>query len=480
MSVKPHSPIHDTPEHDDRLIIVQDGEELSRAYDPNSRQRRERLVSRLRLLWSQRSFLFRIVVYGLVLSTLIAFLIPSRYTSETRLMPPDNQSGSGLAMMAATLTGGASGGAAGAASNAAGALGDIAGDLLGVRSTSDLFSGILTSRTTEDALIQKFDLKRVYRERRMEDARKALEEHTSIEVDRKTQMITIGVTDRSPQRAAAMAQTYVDELNVLVAQLSTSAARRERIFLEGRLQGVNQDLETAEKSFSQFASKNTAIDVPEQGKAMVDAAAVLQGQLIAAESELEGLKQIYTDNNVRVRSITARVRELQQQLGRLAGQGEGTSSKQGAESLYPSIRKLPLLGVTYADLYRQTKVQEAVYATLTQEYELAKVQEAKEIPTVKVLDPANVPEKKTFPPRLLLIVLGTMLSMFFGVSWIYAHSAWEGTDPRDPRMILAREIFDTVGTRLPWVSRNGSDPLAIEAEIPSRRREDQDETTSNK
>jgi uncharacterized protein involved in exopolysaccharide biosynthesis len=482
MSVKPHSRIHDAPEHDEHVIIVQDGEELSRAYDPNSRQRRERLVGRLRLLWSQRSFLFRIVVYGLVLSTVIAFLIPSRYTSETRLMPPDNQSGSGLAMMAATLTGEASGGAAssGAASSAAGALGDIAGDLLGVRSTSDLFSGILTSRTTEDALIQKFDLKRVYRERRMEDTRKALEDHTNIEVDRKTQMLTIGVTDRSPQRAAAMAQTYVDELNVLVAQLSTSAARRERIFLEGRLQGVNQDLETAEKSFSQFASKNTAIDVPEQGKAMVDAAAVLQGQLIAAESELQGLKQIYTDNNVRVRSITARVHELQQQLGRLAGQGEGTSSSQDAESLYPSIRKLPLLGVTYADLYRQTKVQEAVYATLTQEYELAKVQEAKEIPTVKVLDPANVPEKKTFPPRLLLIVLGTMLSMFFGVSWIYAHSAWQGTDPRDPRMIFAREIFDTVGARLPWVARNGSNPVAIEVEVPSRRIEGQNETKGDK
>src|SRR4029077_1945198 len=116
------------------------------------------------------------------------------------------------------------------------------------------------------------------------------------------------------QRAAAMGQAYVEELNYLVAELSTSSARRERIFLESRLKDVSADLETAEKEFSQFASKNTAIDVKEQGKAMVEAAAMLQGQLIAAQSQYEGLRDIYTDDNSRVRSTKARITELQRQL----------------------------------------------------------------------------------------------------------------------------------------------------------------------
>jgi capsule polysaccharide export protein KpsE/RkpR len=55
---------------------------------------------------------------------------------------------------------------------------------------------------------------------------------------------------------------------------------------------VNATLEEAEKKFSQFASQKGAIDVPTQGKAMVTAAATLQGQLIASESELQGLRQI--------------------------------------------------------------------------------------------------------------------------------------------------------------------------------------------
>src|SRR5258707_6274402 len=135
-----------------------------------------------------------------------------------------------------------------------------------------------------------------------------------------------------------MAQAYVEELNRLVAELSTSSARRERIFLEGRLQAVNQELEAAEKDFSQFASKNTAIDVKEQGKAMVEAAAMLQGQLIAAQSQYEGLREIYTDNNPRVRTVKARIDELQRQLEKLGGKGERATkvSAQPSELLYSS------------------------------------------------------------------------------------------------------------------------------------------------
>ncbi len=407
---------------------------------------REQTVASLRLLWEHRRFLARVAGLGLVLSVVVALLIPKRYQSVARLMPPDNQSSSGLAMAAAALAGGSAG------------LGSIASGLLGLRSTSDLLVGVLTSRTVQDQLIQQFDLRKVYGKRRMEDARKKLAGRTDLSIDRKSQIITIAVTDQDPKRAAAMAQAYIEELNHLVAEVSTSAARRERIFLEDRLRAVNQDLEVAEKEFSQFASKNTAIDIKEQGKAMVAAAATLQGQLIAARSELEGLKQIYTDSNVRVRSLQARVTELEKQLQKVGGQNDGTPLGKAApsDSLYPSIRKLPLLGVPYADLYRKMKVQEAVFETLTQEYELAKVQEAKEIPTVKVLDSPNLPEKKSFPPRALLTLIGTLLAIASAVTWVFAREMWRQTDSADPGKVLAQEVFDSVRAAIPWSSRNGT------------------------
>jgi capsule polysaccharide export protein KpsE/RkpR len=450
--------VPEVPEHD--LPIVPELEETPQGSGDS--------VVYLRLLWEQRRLLARLVLYGFLASTLIALLIPARYESTARLMPPDNTQTGGLAMAAAAISGGA------------GSLGNIASDVLGIKSTSDIFVGILSSRTVQDKLIQEFDLRKLYSDRRMEDARRDLASRTGISVDRKSQIITITVTDHDPKRAAAMGQAYIEELNRLVADLSTSSARRERMFLEERLKAVNQDLETAEKDFSQFASKNSAIDVKEQGKAMVEAAAILQGQLIAAESELEGLRQIYTDNNVRVRSVRARIDELKHQLDKLGGKGESMTevSGQASDSLYPSIRKLPLLGVTYADLYRRTRVQEAVFETLTKEYELAKVQEAKEIPTVKVLDAANIPEKKSYPPRSLIIFLGTAMAFAAATTWVFGKTTWEQTDSHDPRKQFAQEVFTTVKATIPNFSQNGAGKIAGAEKSRRwfRRRSDEDAT----
>jgi uncharacterized protein involved in exopolysaccharide biosynthesis len=406
---------------------------------------RVRAYGHLRLLWIKRRFLGKALVAGLLVGCIVAFLIPPRFESTVQLMPPDNQSTSGLAMLAALSS---RGGGAG------GGMGAVAGDLLGIKSSGALFTGVLNSMTVADRLSARFDLKKVYSIRLEEDVRRKLAKNSGITEDRKSGIISIAVTDRDPKRAAAMAEAYVEELNVLVAQLSTSSAHRERVFLEDRLKDVKRDLDDASLKFSQFASKNTAIDIKEQGRAMVEAAALLQGQLIAAESELKGLEQIYMSNNVRVRAVQARISELQAQLEKLGGKGIERQKSDASPALYPSIRELPILGVTYADLYRRTKIQEAVYETLTQQYELAKVQEAKETPSVKVLDAARVPERKSFPPRTAITCLGGVAFLALAVTGLFLRTQWTETDPRDPGKLLAQEVFQTVNGRMPWTLSN--------------------------
>ncbi len=363
-------------------------------------------------------------------------------------MPPD-QAGSGMATMLSALT------------KAGGELGALGSDLLGMRTSSDLFVGILHSRTVQDRLINKFDLRKVYGDRRYEDARKDLENRTDISSDRKSGIITLKVSDKDPQRAAGLAREYVAGLDQIVLTLNITSAHKERIFLEKRLLQVQQDLEAAEKDFANFASKNTAIDVKEQGKAMLGAAAEVEGQLIAAQTELEGLRQIYTDSNVRVRSMQARIAELRRQLQKMGGKPGSTDSAAppATDDLYPAIRELPILGVTYADLFRRAKVQEAVFETLTKQYELARVEEARETPSVKVLDEGDVPERKSFPPRMLLIVLGTLFVSALGYGWLWITSRWQQIDPHDSRKVLTQEISDTVRAKVAEMraksSRNG-------------------------
>jgi len=398
-------------------------------------------LDRAWLLWENRRLLWRFALCGLVLSTIFAFTLRNSYTSIARLMPPEKEPSSPLGLMVA-MSGAGSGG-----SGSSSSLGDVASDLLGAKSEGALVVEMLRGRTVGDELVERFNLCKVYGVKYNEDARTRLAAHTDIAEDKKSGVIVIKVVDHDSRRAAQMAQAYVEAVNNLLAAVSTSSARRERIFVEARLKTVKQALDTAERQFSDYASKNIAIDIPEQGKAMVEAAAVLQGQLIAAQSEVEGLTQIYTENNVRVRSARARVAELRKQLEKLGGDEstlpanlQPTTGDRDSKEIYPSIRKLPLLGVEWANLYREAKIEETVYELLTGQNELAKIQEAKETASVQAFDVGAVPEKRSGPPRLLIMAVGAIFSFAMSTAWIFGLAAWQRADPDDPRKQFVEHV----------------------------------------
>ena len=185
------------------------------------------------------------------------------------------------------------------------------------------------------------------------------------------------------------------------------------------------------------------MDVQQQGKSMMDAAARLQGELIFSESQLKGLQEIYSDDNVRVRELKARIAELRGQLKKMVGDytdPTGTNESGTGSGSYPSIRTLPALGYRYVDLYRRAKIQETLYEFLTQQYELARVQEAKEIPVVRIMDDGNLPEKKVSPIRSLIVGLSVFGALLLACGWVLARHNWEQLSPRDARRVLATEV----------------------------------------
>jgi capsule polysaccharide export protein KpsE/RkpR len=393
-------------------------------------------VANASILWDHRRTLARVTAIALVLSLVTAFLIPKRYESTGRIMPPES-SGAGAAVFAAL---------AGHALGELGGLGSLAGSLLGSRNSSALFVDLLRSGTVSGHLIDRFQLQHAYHKRYRVDTAKYLARHTTIVDDKKSGVITVTVEDSDPRRARDLAQAYLDELNLLVTNTNTSSAHQERVFIERRLKSVQADLERAQVDMSEFASSHTTIDIKEQTRAMVDAAAKLQGELIVGQSELSSLEQIYGSGNIRVRAAQARVADLQHELSKLAGTGaplqsesESSSANQSSE-LYPPLRQLPRLAVPYADIYRRVRVQETVFELLTQQYEVARIQEAKDVPVVSVIDSPGIPEKKSFPPRLVVALLLTLFCLGATAAYLLFQHRWELVSATDPRKVLAREI----------------------------------------
>ena len=432
------------------------------------------------LIWNQRKFLGKSVAWGLVFFTIIAFLIPKRYAAIAQMMPPDfSSSADMISAMPALSSGGDSSGPGGGSS-----VMGLANKLLGLNSSGQLMVGILKSQTVEDHIIERFHLMDLYSEKYPEDARKKLESYSTIKEDSQTGLINIVVEDKSPARAAAMAQAYTEELNRILADVNTSGAHRERIFIEGRIVEVKARLDASAKDFSVFASQNTAIDIPQQAKAMVGAAADLQAQLITAQSMLRGLQQIYTDKNPRVQQVQGQVTELELQLNKLGGRDvkadQGSSLQKG--ELYPSIRQLPLLGVQYLNLYRQSKIDEAVFELLSKEYELAKMEEARDTPSVHILDQATVPKKKASPHRLLIILGGSFSCLLFGTSWLVAGAYWERVDPQEPWRIFAEDVQMATKARTwdsSWALRMRGRLSRRAGDLRSRRADDDTQDSQN-
>jgi capsule polysaccharide export protein KpsE/RkpR len=401
-------------------------------------------VANTSVLWEHRRALLRVVAIALLVNVVIVFLIPKRYESTARIMPPET-SGASTALFAAL---------AGRGMGELSGLSSLAGSLLGARTSSALFVDLLRSGTISGDLIDRFHLQSVYRKRYRVDTAKYLARHTTIVDDKKSGVISITVEDSDPQRARDLAQGYLDELNQLVNKTNTSSAHQERIFIERRLAGVQADLERAQQDMSEFSSTHTTIDIKEQTRATVDAAAKLQAQVIVEQSELDSLQQIYGDGNVRVRAGRARMSELQRELNKMSGtsaplQSDGksvstsTSTGSQADELYPSLRQIPRLAVPYANIYRRVRVQEAVYEMLTQQFEVARIQEAKEIPVVRVIDSPGVPEKKSFPPRTIFIIMLTLFVAVAASAQILIRSQWSRVSPTDPRKVLGQRIaFD--------------------------------------
>jgi uncharacterized protein involved in exopolysaccharide biosynthesis len=328
---------------------------------------------------------------------------------------------------------------------------------------------VAQSRTVEDDIIAQFGLMKLYGTKYPEDARKLLEGTTEIKEDTKTGIIALSFEDKDPKRAAGIAQAYVENLNQVLAGVNASSAHRERLFIDQRLVEVKKDLDASAKEFAEFSSANSAINIPDQAKAMVGAAADLEAKLIAAQSMLGGLKQIYTDNNVNVRQMQASVIELQKQIDRFGGKdvvpaGGSTLPK---NELYPSVRQLPLLGVKYLDLYRRNKINEAVFEFLTKQGEVARVEEARDVPSVQVLDPATVPQKKTSPRRLLIMVVGMCFTFLAGVGWLVSGAYWDRIDPQEPWKVFMQEVFRRIKSRT-YDSRVGVAIRAVASSLADR------------
>lgn len=380
------------------------------------------------LLAEHKRFIGLFVLIAVVLTTVVSFLLPVRYEAKILLLPPQQNSSVGSALLGQLGNMGSLG--------SLGSLASLAGGSLGIKNPADMYISLLTSRTVEDALIQRFDLMKEYHEKRMSDARKEFESRTTAIAGTKDGLIRISVEDRDPKRAADLANGYVEEFRKLSASLAITEAARRRLFFEQQLQQAKDELTKAEEAMRKTQQSTGVLQIDSQARALIEGAAILRGQVVAKQVQIESMRSFATDDNPRLILAKQELAALQSQLQRLAGSQQDTGS-----DINLSKGRVTESGMEYLRRYRDLKYSETVFELLAKEFEIAKLDEAREGSIVQVVDAAVPPDKRSFPPRALIVVLMTLIALVIAVLWVLASERWVQSPERQGRIQTLRAML---------------------------------------
>ncbi len=332
------------------------------------------------------------------MSVVVSLVLPKIYASTSRILPPQIESPSSIASSI---------------------LGGVASTYLGgggLKSPADLWLGILRSDTVANNVISRLGLMEVYDATSVEEGRKTLEDATSIRKS-KEDIIAVTAEDKDPKRAARIAAAFVEELDRINRKQINTTGGRTRKFLEQRLKEVKAEMAKAEEELRAFQENNKAIEISAQSQATIGAIAVLKGQLMAREVEIQTALSYTSPLQPQIEIMRTNIYELKEKIKELE-EGEKSPKLKDKEIFIPT-GKLPALSLQYARLLRETKIRQTLFDLLTQQYEMAKIQEVKDTPTVQVLDEALVPEKKVKPRRPLIVVCGTVCAFLAAVATVF-------------------------------------------------------------
>lgn len=349
-----------------------------------------------------RMRILQIAACTTLVGIILSLVLPVRYTASVAILPPQRNSSVGAGLMSEL--------------GALGSLGSFAGSSLGLKNPNDLQVALLRSRTVEDAMVDRFHLMDLYHRKLRSAAIKELENKVDIEDGSKDGLIRISVTDSSPQRAADMANGYVDEFRKFTATLAVTEASQRRLFFEQQLDQAKDNLAKAEEDLKLTEQKTGVLQLDAQARSAIAFAADLRAQIAAKQVEINAMRSYATADNPQVQIAEQQLAGLEAQEAKLA------SSASSPANAFTSKGSLQASSMEYIQKLRNVRYYETIFDLMARQYEIAKVDEARQGSIVQVVDRAVVPDHHSFPRRTLIVLGSLILGLLLGVCWVLLRS----------------------------------------------------------
>jgi uncharacterized protein involved in exopolysaccharide biosynthesis len=363
----------------------------------------------------RRRLIVLVVGLAAVGSVIAALLWPQSWRASATLLPPDRRMDNPVFLP--------------------GGLDQIGPALRGitlrqVATPTDVFVAILESRNVAARIVERFGLQEEYGVKSVNKAVAAFGEDRSVSVTREG-LIQVSAVASSAEKAAGIANALVEELDRVNRELAGREATSVREFVERELDGARERLTRAEDDLRAFQETHGAVEITEQARAVIAAAAQVRADILTTEVELGVLRRTRDASHPDVRRAEDYLVELRKQLKEIEGRdlakpvgsvdtagaspgGEpenggdaATGDSAAAPDPFPPLSQVPSLGLRFGRLYREVKTEETVVGLLTEQYHRARIEERRALPTVRVLDEAVPPERRYRPRRTTMVVLVT-------------------------------------------------------------------------
>ncbi len=354
-------------------------------------------MSRVILDW--RRLIYRFVGAAVLLSVVISLLLPNWYAARSTFLPPQETDTQGSMLQLFSKIGMEIGGAG----------------LFSDTPVSDMMIGVLKSRRLREQLVDRFDLTEVYGARSREHAIRDLEDLVFVNSTAEG-LIELRIEDKDRERAAEMTNAFVGLLDTYNRESSVEQAKRTSDFIRRYLDENQARLEAAAEELQTFQKEHGAIELTEQTRVTVEAAAQLQAEKTRLEIQNGILANNAGPGQMQRIEIAARLEEVDDKLASLVGANSGG----GVTGVFLPLAEIPDLGFELAKLTREVLVQEKVYEYLAAQYEQSRIQEAKDLQTLRIVDRAVPPLKKSRPRRSLIVILTVLLSGVAAVGLAFA------------------------------------------------------------
>jgi tyrosine-protein kinase Etk/Wzc len=356
------------------------------------------MVSLISIILRHKKLVIIITAGAFVVSALVSLVIPPRFVSSASFLPLGvEQDITGLRDFFSSL----------------GSIGEATADFLRARKNL-VVDYIIRSRKMGALLSEQFDLAAIYGREGAEEIWESLNEHTSIAILEEGVMV-LSVEDRDPRRAAEMVEAYLAGLDSILIGLTVDDAVRRSAFIAGEIERREQRLLEADSVIQRFQTEYRIYEIEEQAKAALKVASRLSARLKMLDVEKQLLEMSLRPASRELERVRIELELVEQQLLEIKEEGG---------VLFPSLDEFPDIASRYMRLLADRQVQEFVIAYVRLQLEEARIAVNRRESVIKIIDPPFIPEKRAWPKRKQIVIVSTLVALFWTCFVLLVREKW--------------------------------------------------------